>query len=221
MSSRFITGEKSKALDALPEILLLAKDVLTESKYEDAETVARTIARSKRNRKKGIVRLSREIGNHPRPLLYLWPKLRKLPRYTRDPIRHSGDYLDLLVKEWSYETLGGKARKNSLRANVKKIPKTPELSDLANHLVRYCDFIYTPGKKDNSLPPGWSHKFTSREVVLTVYITAELGKRILLVSENARKAVEDDDRYTISGRWGRSNRLKYYRKMPIARAPIT
>jgi hypothetical protein len=213
MSSRFITGEKSKALDALPEILLLAKDVLTESKYKDAENVAKTIATSKRNRKKGIVKLSREIGNHPtRPLLYLWPKLRKLPRYTRDPIRHSGDYLDLLVKELSYETFGGKARENSLRANVKKLTKTPELLDLANHLVRYCDFLYTPGKNVNSLPPGWSHRFTSREVVLTVYITAELGKRILLVSENARKAVEDDDWYTIGGRWGSSNRVKYYKK---------
>ena len=213
MSSRFLTGKKSEALDALPEILLLAKDVLTESKYEEAENVAKTIARSKRNRKKGIVKLSREIGNHPtRPLLYLWPKLRKLPRYTRDSIRYSGDYLDLLVKELTHENLGGNARNSSLRANVKKIMKLPEVSDLANFLVRYCDFLYTPGKNDFSLTRGESHRFTSREVVLTVYITAELGKRILLASENAREAVKDDNLYTTGGRWGSNNRLKYYGK---------
>jgi hypothetical protein len=213
VSSRFLTGEKNKALAALPEIVQLAKDVLTEGKYEEAENVAKMIASSKRNRKKSIARLSLEIGNHPtRPLLYLWPKLRRLPRYTRDSIRYSGDYLDLLVKELTQEKIGGNARGSSLRANVKKLLRIPELSDLANDLVRYCDFLYTPGKHDFSLPSGRSHRFTSREVVLTVYLTAELGKRILLLSENARKAVEDDNWYTTGGRWGRSNRIKYYGK---------
>lgn len=211
MSSSYLTGKKDEALDALPEIIQLARDILTEEKYQDAENVARMILSSKRSREIGIAKLKLEIGNHPtRPLWYLWPLLSGLPRYTRDSIRYSGDYLDLLVKELTYEKLNGNARKCSLRANAKKIKKIPDLLELANELVRYCDFLYTPGKHDFSRPPGRSHRFTSREVVLTVYITAELGNRILLVSENAREAVEDDNWYAIGGRWGSKDRLEYY-----------
>lgn len=213
MSSSYKTGIRNEALDALPEIVQLAKDVLADKKYEEAESVARMIVSSKRKREIGIAKLKLEIGNHPtRPLIYLWPLLDGLPKYTRDSIRYSGDYLDLLVKELTYENIGGKARRSSLKANAKRITKIPELSELANDLVRYCDFLYTPGKHDFSRPRGRSHRFTSREVVLTVYITAELGKRILQISESAREAIEDDNWYVIGGRWGSTDRLDYYSK---------
>lgn len=214
MSTKYKTGNRSEALHALPEITTLAQDVLSEVKYQEAENTARMLLGSKNESRRAKAILKLEIGNHPsRPLWYLWPLLDGLPRYTRDSIRYSGDYLDLLVKELTNEKIGGKARKRSLGSNSKNLQKkVPELGDLATLLVRYCNFLYNPGKHDFSHPIGRSHRFTAREVVLTVYITAELGKRILSFSENAREAVEDDNWYAIGGRWGSSDRLDYYGK---------
>ncbi len=200
MSSKYQTGKRSEAAQALPEVIDLAKDVLSEEKYQEAENVARKLLGSKKESWRAKAKLKLEIGIHPsRPLFYLWPLLDGLPRYTRDSIRYSGDYLDLLVKELTNEKIGGKARKRSLGSNSKTLKKkVPELGDLSTFLIRYCNFLYNPGKHDFSRPSGRSHRFTAREVVLTVYITAELGRRIFSISENAREAVEADNWYTIT-----------------------
>lgn len=214
MSSKYQTGKRSEALDALPEIIQLARDVLSEKKYQEAENIAHVLLGSKSESRRAKAKLKLEIGNHPtRPLWYLWPLLDGLPRYTRDSIRYSGDYLDLLVKELTNEKIGGNARKRSLGANSKTLLKqAPDIEDLATLLVKYCNFIYNPRKHDFSHPLGRSHRFTAREVVLTVYITAELGRRILSLSKNAREAVEDDNWYAIGGRWDSSERVYYYGK---------
>jgi len=141
-----------------------------------------------------------------RPLLYLYPYIRSLPRYTREPIRYLGDYLDLLTKELTYEFTGNpKARISSLGVNAKRLLKhkniPPEIHNLARLLKKYNDFIYNPGKHDFSLPPGRKHRFTAREVVLTAYVTIKLADKIKLVSSLAREAVEKDNLYTIGGRW--------------------
>jgi len=214
MSSRYKTGRKNEALEALPEIIDLAKDVLSEDKYLQAEEVAKSILSSKRNREIAIARLKIEIGNKPsRPVFYLWPLLDGLPRYTRDSIRYSGDYLDLLVKELTFEKINGNARKRSLGVNSRALKKIPFLGELSNYLIRYCDFLYNPGKHDFSLPLGRSHRFTSREVVLTVYVTAELGRQILAISENAKEAVKADNWYAVGGgKWGGSERVRYFER---------
>ena len=83
-------------------------------------------------------------------------------------------------------------------------------------LIRYSNFIYTPGKHDFSLPHGRTHRFTSKEVVYTVFLTAELGKQILSISQNARDAVDADNWYSVGGRnWGSGTRNRYYGERKI------
>ena len=103
----------------------------------------------------------------------------------------------------AFEYLGGRSRQTSLGANAKKLQEVPELKQIAIILSRFNDFLYQPGKHDFSLPPGRHHRFTSREVVLTAYITKALGDEVKALSRQARIAVEKDDLYLVGGRWGR------------------
>lgn len=50
-------------------------------------------------------------------------------------------------------------------------------------LKRYNSFLYRPGKHDFKLPTGRKgHRFTSREVVLTAYVTMNLAGRIRAIT---------------------------------------
>lgn len=106
-----------------------------------------------------------------------------------------------MTKEMAYEFLGGSARQSSLGVNANKLFSVPGLSKLAAKLSDYNHFLYQPGKHDFSLPQGRKHRFTSREVVLTTYITKVLGDEIKSPSEQARIAVEKDNLYLVGGRW--------------------
>lgn len=211
MSSHWKTGLKSEALEALPEILNLAQEILPEEKFLEALEISQMLIGSKKAREHAKAKLMSEIGTKPsRPLIYLWPKFQSLPRYTRDSIRYLGDYIDLLVKELTHEFIGGKARKSSLGTNVNSlIRKVPQLHKLAKKLKKYNDFLYTPGKHDFDRPPGRKHRFTTKEVVLTTYISAVLAEEIKSVSECTRIAVEKDNLYVIGGRWGSKDRVHY------------
>ena len=211
LSSPWRSGLKEKALDALPEIVNLAQDVLPLEKIEEANKISQMLLGSKQRKKYAKAKLTLEVGLKPsRPLLYLMPLFQRLPRFTRDCIRYLGDYIDLLTKELAFEYAGGKARTSSLGKNATTmIRKTPELRDLARKLRRYNEFLYSPGKHDFSLPPGRKHRFTAKEVVLTTFVTAALAEQIKSISEFARIAVEKDNLYMIGGRWGSQDRVEY------------
>lgn len=213
MSSPWQSGSREQALEALPEIDSLAKEVLTPEKYEETNKVASVLLKPWKRRKWAHAKLIMEIGLRPtRPLLYLRPLLQGLPRRTRDCIRYLGDYLDLLTKELAFEYLGGNSRQSSLGKNAFRLLKSnlsPEIQDIAKTLIRYNEFLYTPGKHDFTLPPGRKHRFTAREVVLTTYVTAVMANRIKAVSKKARTAVEKDNLYIIGGRWGSKQRVKF------------
>jgi len=213
MSSPWQSGSREQALEALPEIDSLAKEVLTTEKYEETNKVASMLLKPLKKRKWAHAKLIMEIGYRPtRPLFYLMPLLQGLPRNTRDCIRYLGDYLDLLTKELAFEYLGGNSRQSSLGKNAFRLLKSnlsPEIQDIAKTLIRYNSFLYTPGKHDFTLPPGRKHRFTAREVVLTTYVTAVMAKRIKAVSKKARTAVEKDNLYIIGGRWGSKRRVRF------------
>lgn len=215
MSSPWQSGSREQALEALPEIDSLAKEVLTTEKYEETNKVASMLLKPRKKRKWAHAKLIMEIGYRPtRPLFYLMPLLQGLPRNTRDCIRYLGDYLDLLTKELAFEYLGGNSRQSSLGKNAFRLLKSnlsPEIQDIAKTLIRYNSFLYTPGKHDFTLPPGRKHRFTAREVVLTTYVTAVMAKRIKAVSKKARTAVEKDNLYIIGGRWGSKRRVRFAR----------
>jgi hypothetical protein len=213
MTSPWKSGLRSQALEALPEIDQLAKDLLTPEKYEETTKVSTMLLASKEKRRWAHAKLVAEVGIKPsRPLFYLMPLLQGLPRCTRDCIRYLGDYIDLLTKELAFEYLGGKSRYSSLGTNASLLAKSeisPEIRNIAKALVRYNRFLYTPGKHDFSLPPGRAHRFTSREVVLTTYVTSVLAEKIKTISKAAQIAVEKDNLYMIGGRWGSKKRVEY------------
>jgi hypothetical protein len=213
MSSPWQSGSREEALDALPEIDSLAKELLSSEKYDETMKIALTLLKPWKERRRAHATLGHEIGLEPtRPLLYLWPLMQGLPRGTRDCIRYLGDYLDLLTKEMAFEFVGGKARQRSLGGNAVRLSKAdlpPEIQAIAKILQRYNEFIYTPGKHDFSHPPGRKHRFTAREVVLTTYISAVIAQRIKAASKVACTAIEKDNLYTIGGRWGSKSRVEY------------
>lgn len=202
MSSPWRTGLKSEALEALLEVVEFARDNLPPEKLEEVYEIAQMLLDSKKRREYARLKLVRLVAPPPtRPLMYLQPLMMGLPRLTRDCIRYLGDYIDLLVKELTYEFAKGKARRSSLGVNVKILRKTKSVpSDLVEKLQRYNDLLYTPGKHDFSLPPGRKQRFTSKEVVLTTYISIDLAERIKSLSKLAREAVKKDNLYMIGGR---------------------
>jgi hypothetical protein len=50
---------------------------------------------------------------------------------------------------------------------------------------------------------------STREVVLTTYISAHLAQQIKKISKFAVIAVKKDNLYSMDGRWGSKNRVKY------------
>ncbi len=199
------------ALDVLPEIELLAKETLTEQELAETDLISERLQGKKDERRWGIAACIVKVGIEPsRPLFYWAQRMEGLPRSTRDCVRYLGDYIDLLAKEMAFELLGN-GRKRSLTANSKALLKVPSVEVLADILLRYSNFLYTPGKHDFSLLPGRDHRFTTKEVVLCAYVTSKLAKEVLRRSRGARTAVEKDNLYAIGGsRWGSSKRVEYW-----------
>jgi hypothetical protein len=208
-----MTGLKREALDALPEIVELAKDTLPFEKLEEANLTAEQLIESKEQKMRAISKLKVLTPLLPiRPLNYLRDDLHYLPRKPRYIIRHVGDYLDLLTKEMTFEFVGGKSRTRSLGRNVENLKKVKHKIiplGLIDKLQRFNNFIYTTGKHDFSLPPGRQHTFTSREAVLVIYVAIELGEQIKSISKLAREAVEKDWLYAIGGRWRSPTRVYF------------
>jgi hypothetical protein len=199
------------ALEVIPEIQSLANEILSVGKIQEADIVSKKLLGSRDDRVWAIATATLEVGLDPsRPLMYWSSEMKGLPRNTRDCVRYLGDYVDLLVKEMTQELLGGNARRRSLGSNTKMLVKNAkQIRELSIKLEKFSDYIYTPGKHDFSLPPGRKHSFTAKEVIYTAYMTAALAKEILLISKNARYAVESDNLYTIGGKWGSTNRVHY------------
>jgi hypothetical protein len=211
LSSPWRSGPKIGGLDALSEIVDLAREVLTVEQLEMVDEITIMLLTRRKQRRQAQWELVRIIPLKPtRPLMYLKPIIMQLPNSTRDVIRYLGDYIDLVTKEMTYEFLNGNARKNSLGINARRLEKAESVPrDLVDKLQRYNSFLYTPGKHDFSLPPeGRKHGFTCKEAVLTIYVSVELGERIKAVSKLATEAVEKDNLYMIGGRWG-PHRVEY------------
>lgn len=191
MSSRWKTGRRWEALDALPFIVELARDTLDSNVLEEAENLAIMLVGSKGQKRRARARLMEIVAPPPkRPLYYLKHEICFLPRWTRDTIRYCGDYIDLLVKEMTYEFTGdSRVREYSLGRNLRILkPRNHGIpSELIDKLKRYNSFLYRPGKHDFILPRGRGHRFTSKEAVLTAFVTMKLADEIKLISQLAEE----------------------------------
>ncbi|MFW9935112.1 MAG: hypothetical protein ACFFDU_06355 [Candidatus Thorarchaeota archaeon] len=184
------TGRKSEVLWALPYLVELAQDVLTAKEYIEAETTAVYLVRSKKLKEAAMQRLQALVKPPPKnPLSAAQEALKELPRFTRDAIQYLAEYIELLVRAWTFEVTGEAATKTrSLGSNVRKLqPKKLGLpQDLVDYLKRYNSFVFTPAKHDFTIFKGQRHRFSSREVVLLAYITMKLAERIMTLSSAAR-----------------------------------
>jgi len=186
-----LTGNKSEILWALPIVSELAKDTLSPSELEEAEEISWMLAGSKRQKRVAVCRLTEIVVPPPkRPLYYAQHEMEFLPRWTRNGIRYLGDYIDLLVKAMAFEfTKEPRCLKSSLGVNIQKVrPKKYGIPlELLDKLTRYNSFLYQPGKHDFDIPRGRRHRFTSKEVVLTAFITMKLADEIKNLSQHATK----------------------------------
>ena len=110
-------------------------------------------------------------------------------------MRFLGDYIDMLVKAATYEKMQDKKIfGNSLGPALGKFVRAyPTETKLADWLSRYNRFLYKDAKHDMILPSGrLEHRFTSREVVLSLFITKELGEKLAALSGKDRKAKNDE-----------------------------
>jgi len=188
MASSYLTGGKGEELLASLEVMELAEAVLPEDQLEHAEETARMLAMSRRNKIAAIERLTTLVSPPPkRPLYYAQAQMEYLPRWTRDGIRYLGDYIDVLVKHLAFHLTGDKgAATRSLGPCIEMIIRGENrttYAELIGLLKRYNSFLYRPGKHDFRLPRDRKgHRFTSREVVLTAYITMNLAARIKAIT---------------------------------------
>lgn len=195
MSSRYLTGNKNEVLCALPVVSELAEDTLSASQLEEAQEISLMLAGSKRLKREAICRLTKMVAPPPkRPLYYAQHELAYLPRWTRDGIRYLGDYIDLLVKAMAFEfTKDSRCMQSSLGINIRKLSSKKHgiPQELLDKLTRYNSFLYQPGKHDFNIPNGRNHRFTSKEVVLTAFITMKLADDIVKLSQHAAKVSLD------------------------------
>jgi hypothetical protein len=174
------------------EIEMLARDLICEDEFDDAELLSQWIVNGGGQKNKAISILSKMIGYRPkRPLYYVSQgSIRYLPDRTRDTIRYLGDYIDVIVKCIAKENAPKPFFKpRSLGTNLYHLKgKLPD--NLHALLKRYDDNIYCPAKHDFSTGER-NHRFTLKETVYVVFITMSLAKELTSLSPLAREYISD------------------------------
>ena len=197
LRSDHLTGKASERLLAEEQIISLAKEVLPEQKYLEAEELAKKLVGKKSEKDFARKRLMGIVKPPPkRPLYYTQWELRFLPHWTRDTMRDLGDFIDMLVKAAVYEkTNKSNIFHSSLGPAIDKFEQCrPECAPLANMLRKYNRLLYRPGKHDFKLPADRKeHRFTAREVILTIFITMNLAERLIRISPAAARVKRDEE----------------------------
>jgi hypothetical protein len=197
LRSKHQTGKISERLLADKEIITIAKEVLPEQQYLEAEELAKKLVGKKSEKDFARRRLMSIVKPPPkRPLFYTQWEIQFLPHQTRDAIRDLGDFIDMLVKAIVYEkTNDDRIFRSSLGPAIDRFETCrPELRQLAEILKKYNRFLYRDAKHDFRLPKGRKeHRFTSREVVLTIYITMNLADRLINISPMAARIKQDKE----------------------------
>jgi hypothetical protein len=192
---RHLTSKASEYLLVNREIVSLAKAILSEPEYLEAEEIALKLTGRKSDKDYARARLIEVVKPPPkRPIYYAQGELLYLPRWTRDALRYLGDFIDMLVKSAVYEkTDDRRIFRTSLGPAINLFQKFwPGYDSLADFLQKYNRFLYRGAKHDFTLPSNRkSHRFSAREVVLTAYITMNLAERLSNISQVARDVKND------------------------------
>ena len=181
--TKYATGQKGEALLVLPDLDKLANEILSEDELKEADEISVMLIQSKKKKRAAIGRLREVVGDEPyRPLHYVSRELDRLPIWTRNPIRYLGDYVDLLVKHLAFQlTKDPKVSQVPMGTSIFRIRHCKEQMDetLLSLLEEYNRIFYVPAKHDFNLPDGRKeHRFTSKEVVLTAFVSIRVGAMI-------------------------------------------
>jgi hypothetical protein len=189
------TGKSSEALLADNEIISLAQRLLSATTFSEAEDLAVRLTKSKSLKDAARVKLMTILPSPPkRPIYYLEHELQLLPHWTRNSMRYLGDYIDMLVKAAVFEKVNDqRVFHNSFGPAIDGFKRAyPAETEVIACLSSYNKFLYKDAKHDMTLPSGRKeHRFTSREVVLTLFITRELSDRLTSISSIALKVKND------------------------------
>ena len=183
------TSDPAERLLADSAILSLAKAVLPREEYDESEKLAEMLAGTETSRNLARTKLIHMVRPPPkRPLYYCQHEVEFLPRWTRDALRYLGDFVDAMVKHAVYgEEQKAAIFQKSLGPAIDAFAKCfPNESTLVGWLRDYNKFLYRDAKHDMKLPANRTeHRFTSREVVLCLFITMKLADLITVLSPAA------------------------------------
>jgi len=192
------TCPKSEYLDINIEIFALAEELLSADEIQYAEELSINLSK-KSTRLSAQTALKKMLGFRPkRPIYYAYHEIDHLPHWTRYTIENLGHFVDTMVKCVVIEKLATtKYSQQSLGPNLHQLKnKIPD--DLFSVLEKFNLLIYRPAKHDFNVI-NRSHRFTSKEVVFTIFITLNLKEKLIGISDEVSDYCEDktNDEYGI------------------------
>lgn len=204
MSTPYLNADPQAYLEISPVLEELSQSVLTPERLVWAHGISRGLISGRVRRRAALRELMGYIPEKPkRPIKYLRElEVGRLPHTTRNVVRYSGDYVDMLTKEMAIDLLGDKrARKRSLGINARALfEKGPmEHQGLFQDLGRFDYFLNNPGKHDMSDTEPREPRFSTLEAVVSICISLTLGERIVSLSPSAAHAVEVGASYSMGG----------------------
>jgi hypothetical protein len=191
-----ITCPKSEYLDINPEILAIAEELLSLDEIQYAEELSINLAR-KSTRLSAQAALKKMLGYRPkRPIYYAYLEIDRLPHWTRYLIENLGHFVDTMVKCVVMEKLATTKYNNKpLGQNLPRLQnKIP--GELYSVIEKFNILIYVPAKHDFNVI-NRSHRFTSKEVVFTIFITLKIKEKLTETSNEVEAYCSDktNDQY--------------------------
>ena len=192
------TCPKTEYLDINAEIFALAEELLSADEIQYAEELSINLSK-KSTRLSAQTALKKMLGFRPkRPIYYANVEIDRLPHWTRYAIENLGHFVDTMVKCVVTEKLATtKYNEQPLGPNLHRLKnKIPD--DLFSAIEKYNLLIYRPAKHDFNVI-NRSHRFTSKEVVFTIFMTLKLKEKFIGISNEVRDYCEDktNDQYGI------------------------
>lgn len=193
------TCPQSEYLEINDEILALAKELLSIDEIQNAEDLSLNLSK-KSTRLSAQTTLKKMLGVRPkRPIYYAHNEISHLPHWTRYTVENLGHFVDTMVKCVVAEKFAtSKFNEQPLGPNLYRL-KNRIPDDLFSVLEKFNLLIYRPAKHDFNVI-NRSHRFTSKEVVFTIFITLKLKEKLIEISNEVKDYCEDktNDEYGIS-----------------------
>lgn len=186
------TCPKSEYLEISDDILDLSKDLLTSKEIQSAEEISIKLS-NKATRSEAKKILKEMVGLRPkRPIYYTYYEIDRLPRWTRYAIENLGHFVDVMVKYLAAEKFANsKYHSKPLGWNLNQL-KNEIPNELFSALKKFNQAIYRPSKHDFEVDETVrSHRFTTKEVVFTIFISLKLKEQLITISNEVKNYCEN------------------------------